>query len=66
MRAHYAVAVVAVILVGVGVKLLVFSAPTAEADVPVVSMDISKMHENSKNLSTQQMHDMTFVFSDGD
>jgi hypothetical protein len=29
-------------------------------------MDISQMHQNIKNLSEQRMHDMTFVFSEGD
>jgi hypothetical protein len=31
MRAHHVIAVVAVILVGVGLKLVFFTAPTAEA-----------------------------------
>ena len=33
MRAHHAIAVVAVILISFGVKMFFFSAPTAEADV---------------------------------
>jgi hypothetical protein len=66
MRAHHAIGIVAVILVGFGLKLLFFSAPIAEADllgVRSVGMDISQMHQNNKNLPEQKIHDMTFVFS---
>jgi hypothetical protein len=69
MRAHHVIAIVAVILVGVGVKLTFFAAPTAEAEslfVKSVSLDISQMHQNTKNLPVQKLHDMSFVFSDGD
>jgi hypothetical protein len=68
MRAHHAVAVLTVLLVGFGVKLYFFSTPTAEADESSVkssSMEVLKMQENIK-LPTQKIHDMTFVFSEGD
>ena len=70
MRAHHAIAVVAVILISFGVKIFFFSAPTAEADihaVPSASMDILQMHidhSNGNNHPVQKLHDMTFVFSD--
>jgi hypothetical protein len=72
MRAHHGIiAAVAVVLVGFGVKLIFFSEPTAEAkllSVKSVSMDISEIHRNTntKNLPVQNIHDMTFVFADGD
>jgi hypothetical protein len=69
MRAHHAIGIVAVILVGFGLKLLFFSAPIAEADllgVRSVGMDISQMHQNNKTLPEQKIHDMTFVFSEVD
>ena len=69
MRAHHAITIVAAILVGFGLKLIFFSAPIAEADVgsvKSVSMDISEMHQSIKNLPVEKLHDMTFVFSDGD
>jgi hypothetical protein len=65
MRIYQAFAIAAVVLVAFGMKLFFFS-PAAEADVrtaPGVSMDVSQMHVN-RNLPVQQMHDMTFVFSD--
>jgi hypothetical protein len=67
MRVHHAIAIVAVVLIGFGLKLTFFSAPPAEA-VPVEGMrvDISQMHQNIRNLPEQRMHDMTFVFSEGD
>ena len=36
--------------------------------VKSVSMDISEIHRNTNtnNLPVQKIHDMTFVFSDGD
>jgi hypothetical protein len=69
MRAHHVIAVVAVILVGVGVKLIFFTAPTAEADtlsIKSVGVDVSQLHQKVKNLPVQKIHDMTFVFADGD
>jgi hypothetical protein len=54
---------------GFGVKLILFWAPTAEANllsVKSVSTDISEVQRNTKNLAVQKIHDMTFVFSDGD
>jgi hypothetical protein len=69
MRAYHGIiAAVAVVLVGFGVKLIFFSEPPAEAkllSVNSVSMDISEMQRNAKNLSTQKFHDMTFVFPEG-
>jgi hypothetical protein len=69
MRVHHGIAIVAILLIGFGLKLTFFSAPRAEADAPsveTVRMDISQMHQNIKNLSEQRMHDMTFVFFEGD
>jgi hypothetical protein len=69
MRAHHVISVVAVILVGIGVKLIFFTAPTAEADplsLKSVGVDVSQLHQNLKNLPVQKFHDMSFVFSDGD
>ena len=63
MRLHHAIAVVAAILVGFGVKLFFFPAPIAEADDTISSsMNVLQMHH--KGLPVQKMSDMTFVFSD--
>jgi hypothetical protein len=66
MRAQHVVAVVTVVLVGVGVKLIFFAAnPTAQASSPSVEgvrVDVSQMHQNIKNLPVQSFHDMSFVF----
>jgi hypothetical protein len=70
MRAyHVIITAVSVILIGFGVKLIFFWAPTAEANllsVKSVSMDISEVQRSTKNLPVQKIHDMTFVFSDRD
>jgi hypothetical protein len=69
MRAHHAIAIVAILLIGFGLKLTFFSAPPAEAVVPpveIVRMDVFQMQQNIKNLPEQKMNDMTFVFSEGD
>ncbi len=69
MRAHHVIAVVAVILVGVGVKLIFFTAPTAEADplsIKSVGVDVSQLHQNVKNLPVQKLHDMSLVFPGDD
>ena len=66
MRAHHAIAIVAIILIGFGLKLTFFSAPPAEADARSVERVRFQMQQNIKNLPEQKMHDMTFVFSEGD
>ena len=61
MRLHYAIAIVAVILVGFGVKLFFFSAPTAEADVYAVkngSMNVLQMHIDHPNIKTLPVLDV--------
>ena len=66
MGKRHIVAIAAVILVGLGVKLF---APTADAEVRAVKgagMDVSRLHEGSRNLPVQKIVDMTFVFSDAD
>jgi hypothetical protein len=68
MRAHHAIAVVTVLLVGIGLKLTFFSASIAAADVrstKSVSIDVSEMHQKIKNPPVEHFHDMTFVFSNG-
>ena len=65
MRAHHVIAVVAVLVIGLGAKLYLFPPKQAEADVnPSISMNILQMHQdkNMQNLPAQKMHDMTFVF----
>ena len=63
MRLHYVITVVAVILTGFGVKLIFFSAPTAEADLDAVkngSMNVLQMHidhPNIKNLPVLDVKD---------
>ena len=69
MRAQHIIAVVIVLLIGFGVKLTFFNAPAAEADsIPTnsISMDIPAMHENAQNIPMHRVHDMSFVFADGD
>ena len=69
MRAHHAIAVVAIVLIGLGLKLTFFSAPPAEADarsVESLHMDVSQLQRNIENLPEHKMNDMTFVFSEGD
>ena len=72
MRAHHVIAVVTVLIIGLGAKQFFFPVTEAEADlraVPSASMNVLQMHidhPNMKNIPVQKMHDMTFVFSDGD
>jgi hypothetical protein len=65
MRAYHVVLVVAVILVGVAVKLIFFATPIAEANsqsIKPVSLDVSQVHPNIKGLPTQQFNDRSLVF----
>ncbi len=69
---HQAIAVVAIIVISFGLKMLFLPAPTAEAVIhvaPSASMDVHQMqidHANGNSSPAQKMHDMTFVFSDSD
>jgi hypothetical protein len=68
MHTHPAAAIVTGILFGFGLKLIFFSAPTVAADVGStkrVSIDVSEMHRQIKNLPVENFHDMTFGFSNG-
>jgi hypothetical protein len=69
MRAQHAIGIVAIILIGFGLKLTFFSTPSADANAHLnesVRMDVFHMQQSIKNLPEQKMHDMTFVFSEGD
>jgi hypothetical protein len=62
MRLHHAIAVVAVILIGFGVKLFFFSAPAAEANLHAVenaSMNVLQMHIDHPNMKTVPVQDIT-------
>ena len=69
MRANHFIAAAVAVSIAIAVKVLFLSGPAAEASADNLKtgagLDVSKMHENAK-LPEQAMHDMTFVFSDGD
>ena len=51
MRSHHIIAIAVVLVVGFGVARFFLSSPTAEANVDTLerfSMDVSKMHANTK------------------
>jgi hypothetical protein len=62
MRKHHFIAVVAVLLIGLGVKQFFFPPKAAEADLQPGTMNIRQIHMDHPNLPSQTMHDMTFVF----
>jgi hypothetical protein len=62
MRKHHVIAVVAVLLIGLGVKQFFFPPKEAVAESHAGNMNIRQMHLDHPNLPSQKMHDMTFVF----
>jgi hypothetical protein len=65
MRAHHVIAVVAVLIIGMGAKQFLFPPKQAEADViPSANMNVLQMHNDidTNNLPAQKMRDMTVVF----
>ena len=65
MRAHYVVAVVAVLVIGLGAKLYLFPPKQAEADViPTATMNVLQLQTDldMKQLPAQKMNDRSFVF----
>jgi len=60
---------VAACLGGIGVKLIFFPTPKAEADLLLIErvrVDVSELHQNAENLPVGKFHDMTLVFPGGD
>jgi hypothetical protein len=72
MRTHHVIAVVVVLLIGLGAKQFFFPPKEAAANIQAdssVSMNVLQMHidhPNRNNLSPQKMNDMSFVFSEPD
>jgi predicted acyltransferase len=65
MRARFALTLVAVLLVGVAAKVMLFPQPAeAVPSVSSLSLDIEKMQAGITNLPVQKFHDMTFVFDE--
>jgi hypothetical protein len=67
MRVHHVLAVAAAVVIAVAAKL-VFSSPTkADADVnPKARLNVLQMQTDERHMAVQKIHDMTFVFADGD
>jgi hypothetical protein len=63
MRAHHVIAVIAVLVIGLGAKQFLFPPKQADADpVPSANMNILQMQiDHKNNLPQQEMNDMTFV-----
>ena len=58
---HHLVAIAAVVLFVVGVRIVV---PTTAADATVVqspAMNVLQMQQDANNLPAQKVHDMTFA-----
>ena len=69
MRSHHVIAVVAILIIGLGVKQFLFPPKRAEADmqaIPSASMNVAQMHGDIdlKTLPVQKMNDKTFIFTD--
>jgi hypothetical protein len=64
MRAHHVIAVIAVLVIGLGAKQFLFPPKQADADpVPSTNMNILQMQFEHKNsLPHQEMNDKTFVY----
>ena len=65
MRAHHVIAVVAVLVIGLGAKLFLFPPKQAEADVfPTATTNVLQLQTDidMKQLPAQKMNDRTFVF----
>ena len=72
MRALQIIAVVVVLVVGLGAKLVVFPATEAEAKRTAVhkvssnTLPTNSDHQNASGLPIEKIHDMTFVYSEED
>jgi len=69
VRAHHVIAVVAVLVIGLGAKQFVFPPQQADANtnaVPSTSVNVLQMHHDidTKSLPVQKMNDKAFIFTD--
>ena len=67
MRAHHVIAVIAVLIIGLGAKQFVFPLKQAEATVsPAASMNVLQMHSgiDMRTLPLQKINDKSFIFTD--
>lgn len=68
MRRHHLIAVVVVLVVGAVIKIA-FLGARAEAEFKErmdTGVDVARMQSNAAKLPAQTMHDMTFVYTDGE
>jgi len=68
MRARHIAVVIGVVIIGLGIKQLLFPATRAEAGLHAVPGTIQMQidHRNTDRLPTQEIHDMTFIYSNED
>jgi len=59
MRFHHVIAIVAVLMIGFGVKVFFFSSPAVEAEVPKnAGMNIFQLHMDYPNMKTLPVQDV--------
>jgi molybdenum-dependent DNA-binding transcriptional regulator ModE len=69
MRAHHVIAVVAVLVIGLGAKQFLFPPTQADANINAVprnSVNVLQMHRDidTKSVPVQKMNDKTFIYTD--
>ena len=67
MRTHHVIAVVAVLVIGLGAKLYLFPPKQAEADAfQTATTNVLQLqtHINMKQLPQQKINDKTFIFTE--
>ena len=67
MRTHHVIAVVAVLIIGLGAKLYLFPPKKAEADaIPTATTNVLQLQTdiNMRQLPQQKMNDKTFIFTE--
>ena len=67
MRTHHVIAVVAVLVIGLGAKLYLFPPKQAEADAfPTATTNVLRLQTdiNMQQLPEQKINDKTFIFTE--
>lgn len=69
MRAHHVITVIAVLVIALGAKHLLFPLKQANADInaiPSASVNVLQMQRgiDATSLPVQKMNDKTFIFTD--
>jgi hypothetical protein len=62
MRAHYVIAIIAIGILAVGARLILFPPKSEAISAGAAGLDIQQMHKDKQKIPNQNWSDMSLVF----